>query len=255
MLKVFDRRPVPDWLTSCSIDDPLPTVEFLTNSVYYPACGFDGRPVQYCGGFSHSFIYVDYGVSSEVLVAELSRYYSFGSYRLVGGRFVDKDELLGPESRQPEQPNEAIDGNPRRYADHFVEPYAYWSVFERAPHLGEGHGPQRFSLLYIGGEGVATFQALYYSNGLAPALVAVIQPGEGFGYNWTSFFDERTILARSVLNNPNGLPGYLLFGGIGADLEFQQSVVWPGYSRLLKHWKAIESRGAYNGYLGLWGQN
>lgn len=248
MLKVLDRRPLPDWLATCNIDAPLPATDLLTNSVYYPACGFDGRPVKYCGGFCHSFIYVDYGVSSERLLAELW----FGSYRKIGGRFVTRDELLGPYSWQPISPNAAVDGDPKRYADRIVEPYAYWSVWERSPHLDDNHGPQRFSFLYIAGDGAATFQNLYYSNLLAPALVAIIQPGEGFGSNWTSYFDVRQILARSVLSNPHGTPDYLLLGGLGADVEFQRSVVWSGYSRLLKHWKPDEERLAYNGYLGLW---
>jgi hypothetical protein len=250
--KVVHRRPVPDWLTTCNTDAPVPTSDLLKNSVYYPACGFDGRPVKYCGSFSHSFIYVDYGVSSERIVAELWRHYSFGSYRIVGGRFVAKEELLGPHNWQTQLPIEAIDGNPRRYKNHVVEPFAYWAVFERATHLGDSHGPQRFSLLYIAGDGAATFQSLYYSNRLAPCLVAVIQPGEGFGYNWTNFYDSRQIFARSVLANPHGLPDYLLLGGNGADLDSQRSIVWPGFSRLLKHWRPPDEPMTYAGYLGLW---
>jgi len=251
MLKVFDRQPLPDWLSTCNITDPLPTVNLLTNSVFYPACGFDGRPVKYCGGFSHSFIYVDYGVSSEKLLAELW----FGSYRKIGGRFVSMNEMLGPVNWEPILPIEAVDGDPQRYADRIVVPYAYWSVWERASRLGDNHGPERFSFLYIAGDGAATFQSLYYTNGLAPSLVAVIQPGEGFGGNWTSYFDSGQILARSVLGNPHGLPDYLLLGGLGSDVEYQRSIVWPGYSRLIVHWKPPEERLAYNGSLGLWARN
>ncbi len=248
MLRSFCRHALPDWLSTCNIDAPLPATDLLANSVYYPACAFDGRPVKYCGGFSHSFVYVDYGVSSERLLAELW----FGSYRKVGGRFVGRDEMLGLNSWQPILPNVAVDGDQNRYASHVVGPYAYWSVWERAPHLDDNHGPERFSFLYIAGDGAETFQSLYYSNSRAPSLVAIIQPGEGFGHNWTNFFDSRQILARSVLSNPYGLPDYLLLGGLGSDVEYQRSIVWPGYSRLLKHWKPADERLAYNGHLGLW---
>ncbi len=130
------------------------------------------------------------------------------------------------------------------YRDYIKEPFAIWAVFERLAGLDEDHGPIRFSLLYICGEGAATFQALYYGSQCAPAVVAIIQPGMGFGSNWTDFTHPKEVLARSVLENPCGSPGYLLYGGWGNDYR---TPCWPKYSKLVHYW-GLNVPGA----LGLW---
>jgi len=80
-----------------------------------------------------------------------------------------------------------------------------------------GHGPVRFSLLFICSDGVDTFQALYVANRVAPKVVTVIQPGHAFGHNWTDFTDSEKVFARVVLANPAGQPDKVLYGGIGND--------------------------------------
>ena len=49
---------------------------------------------------------------------------------------------------------------------------------ERDDDFGEDHGPERFSLLYVRGEGVATFAGLYAANKVSPKALAIIQPGQ-----------------------------------------------------------------------------
>ena len=112
--------------------------------------------------------------------------------------------------------------------------------------MPESHGPHRFSLLYLCAEGVAAFQALYVANQLAPAAIGIIQPGYGFGGNWTDFTDRDRIFAGIVLDNPAGHPKFLLHGGIGPR-EFYDQPCWPEYS---------EQRGfldkAGGGSIGVW---
>jgi len=52
------------------------------------------------------------------------------------------------------------------------------------------------------------------------------------------------ILGRSVLQNPNGVPGFLLYGGWG-DGDYRPSC-WPRYTEEIHDWRAAETR------LGLW---
>jgi hypothetical protein len=86
-------------------------------------------------------------------------------------------------------------------------PFAIWSVFERSQEFNEVHGPQRFSLLYVRGEGCATYQALYNSNHVLPKVMALVRPGTGFGGNFGNF--EQALL-EVMESHPLGLPMQLL---------------------------------------------
>ena len=238
--------PVPDWLAHVSIEARPPMAELLEGSVYYPACGFDGRPVQYIAGYSHSFIYVDYGCPAKEVVAALAQDQAFLGYRLVGARFLDSKELIGPCAVQQIELDRKLDGDPNRCQDHWVDPYAYWAVFERDSDLSAAHGPHKFSLIYIAGDGVVTYQNLYFSYRARPSVVAIIQPGESFGFNWTNFYQPTQIFARTVSATERGGPRYLLIGGRGASKEFQQHIRWPQHGDLLRFWKSSD------GYLALW---
>src|SRR5674476_982995 len=52
------------------------------------------------------------------------------------------------------------------------------AVYERLEKFDDNFGPLKFSLLYIGGEGVATFQALYWAKKKTAKAVAIIQYGK-----------------------------------------------------------------------------
>jgi len=246
MLKVLTRKPVPDWLSPATTDQSVPWLELLDGSLYYAACGIDGYPVRYVGGFCHSFVYADYGYPYSKISALVSRNGAFWGYQLRSARLLDVGEIDIASAWKALQIDLRLDGNPNRYRNRQVEPYAYWCIFERWPDKMDHHGPRLFSLLYLGMDGVAAFHALYYVRSVAPSVVAIIQPGEGFGYNWTYFFDDRQIYCRTVLGNPAGKPRYLLLGGNHGDLAFQTDAVWPEYRNLVKY------RKTYHGHIGLW---
>ncbi len=233
-LKQLPKLPVPAWLRSVSrrtMDGaPFPLREILTDSLYYPASGTDGDPIRYLGGNVLSFIYVDYGVTRRRVRARIRRP-GLRGYRLVGMREVRERELT-PNGWTP-LPLEPRDGDPARM-DWFIKPpFCEWYVFERTEEYDEAHGPERLSLLYLGADGAAAYQALYMPNGIVPRVIAIIQPGRGFGGNWTDFEDPTQILGRSVLqHNPAGIPKILLYGGIG-QRRFYEEPCWPQYDRWL----------------------
>jgi hypothetical protein len=114
----------------------------------------------------------------------------------------------------------ASEGSAKEPTEH-TDLFAEWAIYERVDWLEESHGPKRFSLLYIGGEGAATFQALYYSNECAPSAIVLIK-SDGFTGNWTSFRDPYRILAQSVMGNPAGQPEYLFIDSL-------VEPCWPWY--------------------------
>ena len=103
--------------------------------------------------------------------------------------------------------------------------------FERDPEFGKEHGPQRFSLLYLGAEGAAAYSGLYLANKITPKAMAIIQPGTGFGLNWTDFTDFDAPLAKTVRMG-NAMPEYFFYGGIG-DFSYD-NFAWPGYKMITR---------------------
>jgi len=185
---------------------------------------------------------VDYGYTSEQLTEALSQT-GFRSYRILGRREVTKEELT-PQGWNPQPPPPS---ERRRPPNGWIKsPFCSWIVLQRAepdpatPHM------DRFSLLYLCADGVAAYQALYTSNQKFPACIAVIQPGTGFGGNWTDFTDPEKAFYQAIRANPAGRPGYLLHGGNGPS-HFYEKPCWPAYSIQLKsHHRAGFGR------VGLW---
>ena len=223
------QPPNGKWLERLTAESLLkmefPIQEILQDSLYYPASGFDGDPVKHLLGTFLSFIYVDYARSHELLMQEI-RGRGFKGYRMLGWRAVTRSELV-PYGWTPHYPT-MEDGNPRSGYCWAKPPFCDWCIFERLPEMNKDYGPYRFSLLFVGGDGVATFQALYLGNQAAPRGVAIIQEGYGFGFNWTSFRDRSRIFARSVMDNPYGQPGILLVGGWSSINDYKEPV-WPEY--------------------------
>ena len=212
MLEQLPRIKIPNWLTdltpSSMKNGPIPLRKLLKHSLYYPCSCFDGRPIEHLGGNIVSFLYVDYGHSEQEFMHRLSTI-GFRGYHVLATRKVTKKELA-PNDWKPKLPtSEDCDRNPFKTYLSWGEtrPFFIWTVMQRNCDCSEDHGPDRFSLLYLCSDGVATFQALYLTNEIAPKAVAIIQPG----MNWTDFKDRDRIFARSVLDsNPGGCPEYLL---------------------------------------------
>lgn len=212
----------------------LPINELLDNSFYYPSSGFDGGVIKYYGKEIQSFFYCDYATGGEALMSKLN---NFLGYKLLGHRPIKQEELVPNGWKMQPPPNFNLQRY-YKYRDVFKKPFAHWAVYERLDSFSEIHGPNRFSLVYIGGEGVATYQALYWSNKKTAKALAIIQPGHGFGLNWTDFTKRDGALAWVVMNNPFGSPKIILHGGIGSgynDLDWEEykleKTINPYYNR------------------------
>ncbi len=218
MIDQLPNPPMPGWLQFASPPlGPVPLTELLEDSVYYPACGFDGRPVQYLAGNYYSFVYADYWTERDEAIRQLS---TFKGYSPIAFREIATHELA-PRGwcRFVPAVGRQIDQFPTRLNQ---PTFAIWTVLERKPEFVSGHGPERFSLLYVGGEAVSTSRSLYNRNGCKPDVVVIIAPGEA------DFRDERSELAREVLcHNRAGLPR-LLVSEVWEEPR-DRGPVWPSY--------------------------
>jgi hypothetical protein len=248
MLQELPVITAPRWLTDLSattiMNEPFPLEDILRDSLYYPASGFDGDPVKHLVGNILSFIYVDYGNSHDEFMSELETS-GFRGYDRLADRPVTEKELT-PHGWHPMPPTRS-DGDPSRCHEWIEKnPFCSWSVFQRREDVPNSHGPSRFSLLYLCADGVAAFQALYGGNTAFPKAVAVIQPGHGFGGNWTDYTNPENIFARSVLWNLRGQPEILLYGGYGGRARYREPC-WPDYQT---HVCFIDK--AAGGSIGVW---
>jgi len=211
---------------------PIPVHELLPNSLYYPSSGFDGSVIKDCNTLAKdlgifSFVYCDFARGEDELLREQQTMYG---YQVFASRHVEKDELT-PGGCVPLDLPPNFDPDQYTRFKHLWKSFAHWTVYERKAELSENHGPKRFSLLHIGGEGVATYQALYYSNKTTAKILAIIQDGHGYGLNWTSFVDVEGPLYWVINNNPYGMPEYIYYGGVGKDDKAYKILGWPGFIR------------------------
>lgn len=207
-------------------EEELPLINILTDSFYYPSSGFDGGIVKDCNTKAQdlnitSFIYCDYSVGA---VAFETNKDSFVGYHVLGSRHVEHSELI-PNGWQPVVPPDVSRDEYLQTLKHWKS-FCTWTIYERDSTLGNEHGPDRFSLLFIGGEGVATYQALYWSNKITAKALALIQPGTGFGLNWTNFKDQNGALSWVINNNPAGKPNIIYYGGYS---NHQDGFNWDGF--------------------------
>lgn len=210
-------------ITPASIhSEPFPLMQLLNGSLYYPSSHFDGAVVKaYAHDFA-SFVYCDYGVTEAELLVQLQ---TFRGYDVLFHRPVRQEELV-PNGWTFDLPRHLL-ANYGKYPDHIKPPFAHWAVYERKPEYTDMHGPMRFSLLYIGGEGVATYQALYWSNQTTDRAVALVKPGTGFGLNWTNFMNGNKALGYVVTQNPHGHPDFIASDAAGL-------IRWRNYPRVIK---------------------
>ena len=97
--------------------------------------------------------------------------------------------------------------------------FAIWAVLERFDTFDDDHGPKRLAILVEGGEGVATYGALFcQDNSYSP--YAILLQDHGFGGNWTRFGGDESPLRTLALRS--GLPRWLFVAS-------KPTQVWSGY--------------------------
>lgn len=229
MIRGLPVQPFPHWLVDAAMPlGDLKLHELLRESVFYPASGVDGRPVQWLVGNFWSFVCVDFGVTSKRILDGLKgKYEGFPGYHPIACRRFGSREI---PSRDRMIANPPADSNwPRELR--IRTPFAIWAIMERmpTPEFGPGHGPDRFSLLYIGSDARTSFEILYTANSIAPAVVSII--------GWAEFENPLCLLAQTVLLNPAGAPQYLLHGG-GGQTEWYDRPCWPSYTERL--WQLLD---------------
>lgn len=172
---------VPTWLL-----DPNPSFSqrefFNARTVYYPGSGCDGQPVKLCAKAhaAHTFVYVDYGVERQDIA-----------------RWV-RDPEVGFRGY-----GAMLDEKPVEFAS--ATPSAWLAVLHGKEGCNADHGPERLAVLFVGGDGAATFDALYCQGDGTPAPYLFVAQNHG----GIPDFGKRGLLAR-LATEADQRPRYLL---------------------------------------------
>ena len=217
-------EPLPQWLRQ----PPSPAFDrasfFSSRTVFYPGSGDDGQPVKVCARVhaAHAFIYVDYGVSQKKLAKRLHGLEGQGlrGYRVEHEQPV-AEAVLRPGGWTAHVDPERLRKGANRFAS--VTPFALYVVFARDTDHGPDHGPERLAMLFIGGDGHATYDALYGQNdGTSPPFLVVVQD-HGFGGNYSKFGAGG--LLECIAQRCDVKPPWLLVGRRGSS----RYEPWSGY--------------------------
>lgn len=194
--------------------------EILGNSVFYPACGDDGLPVKYFNEHFaeygvNSYVYVDYAMNADRL-RDIQN--GFRYYHIVEQTDLAEGDLVAPGTDYRKYASVLTDEEIIRQKEvvygmyrSSIRPFARLIKYERNDDADKVRGPERFTMLYIGAEGVAAYSALYSTRGIAPKAIAIIAPGTGFGGNYTDFYDPDSALLKLVRQGELQ-PEYIMFG-------------------------------------------
>jgi hypothetical protein len=211
-------REMPDWLSDISSTadmTKIPITDILTNSLYYPCSGRDGDPIKFLGGFIHSFIYADNGITLKQV--ELSINNPERNIKGYETEFVLHKDYY----------NYIFANNIERNFSN-IRINASWYILKRLEIYDSDYGPNRISLLFIQGDGLDTFNTLYIANKSYPDVLALIKSG----WMGSDNYDIDGRLAIAVLNNPSGIPEYILEG----ISHKRTKSCWNIYDELIFQW-------------------
>ena len=213
-------EPFPDWLQQPSLRFDRARF-FNSRTVYYPGSGNDGQPLSVCAQAhaAHAFVYVDYGVP---LTDIRDRIHGIGDTGFRGYKVEHEEEVeqsvLHPGGWIPHIEWREL----REQTERHIQPFALFAVFVRDDEHDRTHGPERFAVIFLGGDGFATYDALYCQADSTPAPFLVVLQDHAFGGNHDRF-GAGGLLER-VATKCGVLPEWLLAGAVGDRYE-----PWSGY--------------------------
>ena len=208
------REGVPEWLKAYQRGEPRPLADFLRSRiVYYPGAGIDGDPVEVFGAnhSTHCFVYADYWLSKDELTKELHTH-GFRGYDILDEVSFSEREVMDaiPWRRHflsEEEMRAAANGTAEMRQVNHPSPYALLAILERKPNFGDDHGPERLAILFLGADGIATYEAIF-ANGNAPQFFGFLLQDHGWGGNYDRF--GRGGLLEKIMTRSKVFPHFVL---------------------------------------------
>ena len=208
------REDIPEWLKAYQRGKSRPLADFLKSRiVYYPGAGIDWDPVEVFGAShsAHCFVYADYMLPKDELTKELHTH-GFRGYDIFDEVSFSEREVMDaiPWCRHflsEEEMRAAANGTAEMRQVNHPSPYALLAILERKPNFGDDHGPERLAILFLGADGIATYEAIF-ANGNAPQFFGFLLQDHGWGGNYDRF--GRGGLLEKIMTRSKVFPHFVL---------------------------------------------
>lgn len=239
------KEPFPKWLADYQPSDHFDSAAFMRSRVvFYPGAATDGHPIKLFGSThsAHCFVYADYGVSKEDIISELEH----PQHRVLGyntlARIELKQEDLVPHGWKQHINYQAYLGE-RPWTYNEAKSYGFVEILERSEDHSENHGGKRLAILFLGADGIATYDALFCQDNGTPPPFAMLLQDHGFGGNYDHFGNGR--LLHQIASRRNVFPSFMLVA--------ENSNPWFGYTII--DGLAATKGGMHNGQRFLYTRN
>ena len=208
------REDIPEWLKAYQRGKSRSLADFLKSRiVYYPGSGIDGDPVEVFGAShsAHCFVYADYWLPKDELSKELHTH-GFRGYDILDEVSFSECEVMAaiPWRRHflsEEEMRAAANGTAKMRQVNHPSPYTLLAILERKPNFGDDHGPERLAILFLGADGIATYEAIF-ANGNAPQFFGFLLQDHGWGGNYDRF--GRGGLLEKIMTRSKVFPHFVL---------------------------------------------
>lgn len=201
---------------------PHPALTALLQSriVFYPGFGNDGHPVKFFNSrqLANCFVYADYWMTEQQVKADLDNREYMEHFR--GYHSVKRIQLM-PTDLTPDGWKPHVPPPDHKWAKPRIQPYGFLEILERDTNFDDAHGAQRLSILFLGADGHATYDALFCQTPQRPPYAVVLQD-HGFGGNYDQF--GRGGLMEKIATTAQVFPELLLVGS--------NTQPWDGYARV-----------------------
>jgi hypothetical protein len=210
---------MPQWLNDFKKGDAFDIQKVsISRVVYYPGSAYDGQPIKTFNQshFAHLYIYVDYGVDENYTKKQFieTGFVGYNSIAMIDLTIKDltPDGWLNHITLTSKQL--------AKMKEISTSPFGFINILERKNEFGDDHGAKRFAVLYLGADGIATYDALFGNHILQPHLLVL--EDHGFGGNYDKF--GRGGLMEKIAKMTGIYPKMILCGKL--------TNIWDGYSKV-----------------------
>jgi hypothetical protein len=218
------KESVPQWLMDFKPGDRFDAAAFLSSSVvFYPGSATDGHAIKLFGSThsAHCFVYADYWVPKEEMISTLEH----PQHGVLGYHTLARIELkqidLVPHG-WTQHIDYRADLRERPWTYDQAKSYGFVEILERSEEFGEDHGGKRLAVLFLGADGIATYDALFCQDNGTPPPFAMLLQDHGFGGNYDHFGDGG--LLHRIASRCNVFPSLILVA--------EHSNPWSGYAMI-----------------------
>ena len=218
-----DSETMPEWLKNHKNGGKVDFAALLASRiVYYPGSALEGSPIHVFNSAHavHVYLYVDYGFSKEEIERLLSEHIPMG-YHIYDEPEVTERDILPHAPQYHLTANEFEDVRELYKVSQVPtqNSFGFLKIYERDESLGDEHGAERFAVLFLGGDAIAIYDAIFGNTTAVP--FACILGNYGFDGSYAGFYGGG--LLETIAKRINRLPKYIV-----CDKDYP----WSGYSML-----------------------